>query len=71
MEKQADHSMRNRFSDHFRHEKEVIVVYPDCIALFVLTYDDISKSSVDFDVVLPAFVLPGFHLWVVRDLIME
>jgi hypothetical protein len=63
--------MWNQFSDHLGDKKEMVIVNPDCISPFILTYNDFCKGSVDGDVVFPATFLPVFELWIVGDLVME
>ena len=49
----------------------MIIVDPDCISSFVLTYNHFCEGSVDGDVVFPTTVLPVFEFWIVGDLIMK
>jgi len=49
----------------------MIVVYPNYIAQFVLTYNDIGKCHVDFNVMLPTLLFPSFEFRIIGDLIMK
>ena len=63
--------MWNHFSHHLRNKKKMIIVYPDGIASFVLTYDDIGKCSVDGNIMLPAFLFPNLEFRIIRNLVMK
>jgi hypothetical protein len=49
----------------------MVIIYPDCIASFVLTYYGFCKSSVDSNVMFPAVLFPYLILGIIRDLVME
>jgi len=49
----------------------MVIVDPNSITSFVLTYNDIRKSLVDSNIVLPTILLPLFEFWIIRDLIMK
>ena len=49
----------------------MVIIDPDGITSFVLTYDDIGECSIDGNIMLPAFLFPYFVFWVIGDLIMK
>jgi len=61
----------NQISDHLGDKKEMVIVDPNCVSSFVLTYNHFCESSVDGDVVFPTTVLPVFEFWIIGDLIMK
>lgn len=63
--------MRNHISHHFWNEEEVIIVYPDCIASFILAYDDFCKGTVDRDIMFPTILLPNLEFRIIGDLIVK
>jgi hypothetical protein len=71
VKEESNHGMRNHISDHLWNEEEMIIVYPDCITSFILSDDDFCECTIDFDVMLPTFLLPDFKLGIIRNLIMK
>ena len=49
----------------------MVIVDPDCISSFVLTYNRFCKGSVDSNIVVPTSLLPVFELWIIGNLVME
>ena|ERR1700736_1385146 len=63
--------MRDEISHHLWYEEEMVIIYPDRIASFVLTHNGLCKCSVDRNIVFPAIFLPDLIFGVIRDLVME
>ena len=63
--------MRDHFSDHLGDEEKMVIIYPDSIASFVLTDDDIGERPVDCNIMLPAVLFPNFELGIIGNLVME
>jgi hypothetical protein len=71
VQEKANHSMRYQFPHHLWHEQEMVIVHPNCVSSFVLTYDSFRKCSVDRDILLPSFFLPNPVLGIIWNLVVE
>jgi hypothetical protein len=49
----------------------MVIIYPDCIASLVLTYNCFCEGSVDCDIVIPTVILPHFVFGIIGNLVVE
>jgi hypothetical protein len=63
--------MRDHSSHHSGNEKEMIIIHPYSISSFILAYNDIRKSFVDCNVMIPTLVFPRLEFRIVGDLVMK